>query len=190
VRRTTVVQRGLGWSAVLLVALLSALAGAIGTWYGGPWLRRGALVVTSEPSGAEIALDGLPTGQRTPAVVEGVAVHLPHEVTLSGPRFRPTAVPVKPEPGRMTLRVHAQLGSAIGSIEVESTPPGASVQLDGQPAGVTPVTIAEVRLDQRHRIDLKLAGFEIDQVVVLPEKDGTHFERTLTPVSPAAVRVR
>jgi serine/threonine protein kinase len=186
VRRPVVVRRGLAWSVVILLALASAAAGAAGAWFAGPWLRRGALVVTSEPSGAEITLDGAPTGQRTPAVIEGVAVQQPHELVLSGPRLRPTPVAVKPEPGRLSLRVHAQLGSAIGAIEVVSTPPGAMVLIDDQPVGLTPVTVNEVRLDQRHRIDLKLAGYEIDQVVVLPEKDGTVFRRTLTPIAPAA----
>ena len=41
-----------------------------------------------------------------------------------------------------------------------------------------------VRLDERHRIDLRLAGYEIDQVVVLPEKDGTKVHRTLTAILP------
>jgi hypothetical protein len=184
VRRQVVVHRGATWSLVSMVALAAALAGAGAAWFGSPYLRRGALVVTSEPSGAEISLDGSPTGQRTPAVLENVVVTRPHEVVLGGPRLRSTTVTVKPEPGRLSLRVHALVGSSIGAIEVESDPSGAEVRLDDRPAGVTPVTIGEVRLDQRHRIDLKLAGYEIDQVVVLPEKDGTHFQRTLTPAAP------
>ena len=147
-------------------------------------------MVTSEPSGAEIALDGAPTGQRTPAVIEDVAVNQPHEVVLSGPRLRATPVTVRPEPGRLSLRVHAQLASAIGSIQVVTEPPGAEVRIDDRPAGLTPVTIGEVQLDQRHRLDLKLGGYEIDQVVVLPEKDGTQVKRTLVPVSPAAPKVK
>ena len=190
VRRPVVVHRGAAWSMVVLLALLSAAAGAGGAWFATPYLQRGALVVTSEPSGAEISLDGTPTGQLTPAVLENVAVEQPHELILSGPRLRPTAVAVLPEPGRLTLRAHARLGSAVGTIEVVSTPPGAEVRLDGQSIGVTPVTIREIRLDQRHRIDLKLAGHEIDQVVVLPEKDGTRYERTLTPSSPGSPRGR
>ncbi len=146
--------------------------------------------MTSEPSGAEIALDGVPTGQRTPAVLEDVEVQRPHEVLLSGPRLRPTPVVVVPEPGRLSLRVHAQLGSAFGTIEVVSAPPGAEVRLDDRPVGVTPIAIREIRLDQRHRIDLKLPGYEIDQVVVLPEKDGTRFERKLTPASPGGPKGR
>ena len=57
-RRPVVVRRGVAWSAVALVALISAAGGAGGLWFGMPYLRRGALVVTSEPTGAEISLDG------------------------------------------------------------------------------------------------------------------------------------
>jgi hypothetical protein len=189
-RRPLVVRRGPAWSTVALLATLSAAAGAAAAWFGTPYLRHGALVVTSEPSGAEIAVDGVPTGQRTPAVIEDIPIQLPHEVVLSGPRLRPTPVAVKPEPGRMALRVHALLGAAFGTIEVSSHPPGAQVLFDDRPVGQTPVTVAEVRLDQRHRIDLKLGGYEIDQVVVLPERDGTRVSRTLTPASPGGAKGR
>jgi eukaryotic-like serine/threonine-protein kinase len=187
-RRPVMVRRGVAWSAVALVALISAAGGAGGIWFGMPYLRRGSLVVTSEPTGAEISLDGMPTGQRTPAVIEDVEVQQLHELILSGPRLRPTSVAVRPEPGRMTLRAHAQLESAVGVIEVASDPAGAEVRFDDHPVGVTPITIGDVRLDQRHRIDLKLGGYEIDQVVVLPEKDGTHFKRRLTPAAPGRTK--
>ena len=88
------------------------------------------------------------------------------------------AVPV--EPGKLVARVHARLDSSIGAITVESEPAGASVVVDDRPAGTTPLTIRELRLDRRHRIDLVLAGYEIDQFVVLPEKDGQRFVRRLS----------
>ena len=37
----------------------------------------------------------------------------------------------------MTLRVHALLGSAFGTLEISSQPPGAEVSFDGRPVGVT-----------------------------------------------------
>ena len=63
-------------------------------------------------------------------------------------------------------------------------------RLDGRDVGVTPLAIPGVRLDERHRIDLKLAGHEIDQVVVLPEKDGALVRRALTPVVPAGRKLQ
>jgi hypothetical protein len=36
-------------------------------------------------------------------------------------------------------------------------------------------------VDERHRIDLSLPGHDVDQFVVLPEKDGDRFVRKLVP---------
>ena len=42
---------------------------------------------------------------------------------------------------------------------------------------------AGVRIDQPHRLDVALPGFELDQFVVVPEKDGSRFRRKLQPKS-------
>ena len=63
-----------------------------------------------------------------------------------------------PNLGRLVRRLHADLPGVLGSIVVESRPPGAQVQIDDEPAGVTPLTIPNIRLDQRHRVDLALIG--------------------------------
>jgi hypothetical protein len=112
--------------------------------------------------------------------VEGVLLSRKHQVTLSGPGLRDVTVPVPVSPGKLVARVHARLQSTLGAIRVESDPPGAAILFDEKPAGTTPATIREVRLDERHRVDLVLAGYEIDQFVVLPEKDGQRYVRRLS----------
>ncbi len=183
--RAVVVQRGARAGTVVLVALVAALAGAAGAWFGAPWLRHGVLLVTSDPPGAAVALDGLPTGQRTPAALEDVPLSRPHQVTLTGPALKEATLPVAPAPGRLVATVHARLASTLGALTVESVPPGAEVRLDDKVVGTTPVTIPGVSLDQRHRIDLSLRGHELDQVVVLPEKDGTTVRRRLSAAEAA-----
>ena len=105
----------------------------------------------------------------------------PHVVTLSGPRLRSTSIRVDPRPGELLRRVEATLPTAMGSIKIESEPSGAEVRVDDRPAGTTPLTLGNVRLDERHRVDLVLPGYEIDQFVVLPEMDGRRFVRRLAP---------
>jgi hypothetical protein len=173
-----------------VAAVLGAAAGGAAAWLGAPWVRPGVVLVTSDPAGVEVALDGQPSGQRTPAALEGVLLSRPHEVTLSGQGLKAVTVPLPPAPGRLTARVHARLGSTLGTLTVESQPPGAEVRLDDRAVGVTPLAIPGVRLDERHRVDLKLAGHEIDQVVVLPEKDGALVRRVLTPVVPAGRKLQ
>jgi hypothetical protein len=89
-----------------------------------------------------------------------------------------------PRPGELVARVHLKVESTLGTLTVESVPPGAEVALDDKPAGRTPAVIPGIRLDQRHRVDLTLPGHEIDQFVVLPEKDGVRFTRRLSKLDP------
>ncbi len=179
-----VVRRGIpaGWAVV--VGLLLAAGGVAGYHFGAPWLRPGVVVVTSEPAGLEVTLDGQKTGQLTPAVLEGILLSRRHTVAVAGAGVRAASAQTALRPGELVARVHLKVESTIGVITVESLPPGAEIVLDDRPAGRTPATLSGVRLDQRHRVDLVLPGHDIDQFVVLPEKDGVRFTRRLTKLDP------
>jgi hypothetical protein len=174
-----VLKSGIRLSTAFLVGLVVAVAGAAGLHYAQTWLRPGVVLVTSEPAGADVLLDGARTGQVTPAALEGVRLAEPHEVALSGAAVRGVTLSIRGRPGQLVARVHATLENALGDVTITSEPPGAQVRLDGKPAGTAPVTLRGLRVDERHRIDLVLEGHEIDQFVVLPEKDGTRFTRRL-----------
>ncbi len=175
-----IVHRGVRLRTAVLVGLALAAAGSAAFHFGAPWLRPGVVLVTSEPPGLEVTFDGQKTAQLTPAVIEGVFLAQPHTVTVGGARVKEVSAPVPLQPGKLVARVHVRLESTLGAISVESLPPGAEILLDGRSAGLTPTTVDGVRIDQRHRIDLVLAGHEIDQFVVLPEKDGRRYVRRLT----------
>ncbi|MFY3746115.1 serine/threonine-protein kinase [Anaeromyxobacter sp. Red801] len=172
-------REGIRLRTAVLVGLVLAVGGAAGLHYAETWLRTGVLVVTSEPPGAEITLDGVRSGATTPAVLEGLVLSRPHQVALDGPGVRAVTMDLAPVPGTLVRRVHARLETALGAVTIESEPAGAEVRLDGRVVGRAPVTVLGVRLDERHRVDLTLPGHEIDQFVVLPEKDGTRFTRKL-----------
>jgi hypothetical protein len=177
-RPRTVVRDGVRLSTAILVGFLLAVAGAAGLHLGEIWYRPGLLVVTSDPAGARVTLDGKAAGV-TPLVVEEVWLSRPHEVTLEAPGSKPSTLTVEPRAGRAYRRIHAALENAMGSMRVESEPAGADVRFDDHHVGTTPVTVPGVKLDERHRIDLTLAGYEVDQFVVLPEKDGNRVVRRL-----------
>jgi hypothetical protein len=179
-----IVHRGVKLRWAVLVGLVLAVAGAAGFHLGAPWLRPGVVVVTSDPQGLEVTLDGQRTGQLTPAVLDNVLLSRPHAVSVSGQAVREVGAQLTPRPGELVARVHLKVESTIGSLTVESVPPGAEIALDDKPAGRTPAVIPGVRLDQRHRVDLTLPGHEIDQFVVLPEKDGIRFARRLSKLEP------
>jgi len=189
-RPRTVVRAGVRLSTAILVGFLVALAGAAGLHLAEIWIRPGLLVVTSEPAGADVSLDGNRIGV-TPAVVEGVWLSRPHELLLEAPRTKPRTLTIEPEPGKAYRRIHVRLENAMGSLRLESDPAGAEVRLDDRTVGVTPLTVQGVKMDERHRVDLRLAGYEVDQFVVLPERDGNRVVRRLArstakPVTPAS----
>jgi hypothetical protein len=181
-----IVHRGVPLRWAVLVGLLLAAAGVAGYHFGAPWLRPGVVVVTSDPQGLDVTLDGQKTGQVTPAVLDRVLLSRPHAVAVSGTGVRAASAQTAPRAGELVARVHLRVESTLGALTVESIPPGADVTLDDKPAGRTPAVLAGVRLDQRHRIDLALPGFDIDQFIVLPEKDGVRFTRRLTRLDPKA----
>ena len=183
-------RRGVSPARAAALAVLVGLAAAGGTWAAGAWWRTGALIVTSDPPGAQVTVDGQPAGSGTPVVLEDVAPARRLSVVVSARDRKPVTVPVPAEPGRLVRRVHAELPSALGRLTIESEPPGARVRVDDRAAGVTPLTVADVRLDERHRIDLLLPGHELDQVVVLPEVDGQRVFRRLAPTADPAARPR
>ena len=179
-----IVHRGVRTWAAAILALVFAAGGAAAVHFGAPWLRPGVVLVTSDPAGLEVSLDGLRTGQHTPAALENVILSQPHAVAVAGPSVKEVSAPVVARPGVLVARVHLKVESSVGTLVIESVPSGAQVSVDDRPAGKTPATLADLRLDQRHRIDLVLAGHEIDQFVVLPEKDGVRFTRRLSRAEP------
>jgi hypothetical protein len=172
--------RGRAWLTASLAAMVLALVAA-GALAGHRWIHSGVLVLTSDPPGARVSIDGQLLASPTPVTVEGVDLSRSLQVVFSSKDRKSVTVPVEPSLDGLVRRLHADLAGVVGSIVVESSPPGAQVQIDDQPAGVTPLTIPNVRLDQRHRVDVALVGHELDQFVVLPEKDGRRFSRVLSP---------
>jgi hypothetical protein len=170
------------WPGALALALAAA-AGAGGTWALGRARAEGVLLVTSEPPGASVTLDGEAVAGTTPLVIERLLLSGPHVVRVSAPDRLATTLEV-PAEQRPFRRLHARLEESLVTVRIESAPTGAAVRLDGRPAGATPLAV-RVRADERHRFDLSLPGHELDQFIVLPERDGTHFQRALTGIPPA-----
>jgi eukaryotic-like serine/threonine-protein kinase len=178
-RPPTVIRQGFRFGTLLVACLFFAGAGAAGVWYGRPWVEPGVVVVTSEPTGADVTLDGASTGVVTPAVLEDVVLARPHQLALAGAGVRAQTLDLQPAPGAVVRRVHMKLETALGALTVRSDPPGAEVRLDERVVGNTPVTVPGIRMDERHRVDLTLAGYEMDQFTVIPEQDGADVVRRL-----------
>ena len=73
-----------------------------------------------------------------------MAVDGPHELYLSHPRFRPLQMEIDVEGMRVAQQFSAELEPAWANISVNTVPEGATVLVDGEPAGTTPAMIARV----------------------------------------------
>ncbi len=169
------VSLGAATFAVLVVASLAAA----GAWWAAATMTPGVLVVTSDPAGAQVSVNGRTFEQTTPAVIEAFPSSQTLSVTVTAPDHKPLTVPVDGSFHRLVRRVSVDLPDAIGKLEIVSEPAGARVRFDGAVVGVTPVTLPRVRTDERHRIALELPGYELDEAIVLPEVDGPRVSRKL-----------
>lgn len=115
--------------------------------------RQGTLQVTTAPAGATVILDGKELG-KTPlsptATVEGE-----HTLKLLLDRYDEAERRVMVTEGGLR-KVSVTLTPKLGSLQIASNPPGASITVDGKPSGTTPATLTGVALG-KHNILMSLA---------------------------------
>lgn len=125
----------------------------------------GSLLVTSSPPGASVNLDGGDKGT-TPVTIPQVKAGS-HTLTLKKPGYEDAVRTVMVSGGAeaqvaVTLVLQGQqasgTGTGTGTLIVRSTPEGASVYLNGEKLGTTPVTVRNVKAGT-HRFLLTLQGY-------------------------------
>ena len=116
---------------------------------------NGQLRVVSTPSGAEVAVDGKPAGT-TPITLPEMAPGA-HTVLFTKSGYRNESRNVEVERGKRA-QVNAVLVSSTATVNVNSTPVGASVVIDGSDTGK--LTPAQVQVAEgSHKVTLKLQGW-------------------------------
>lgn len=103
---------------------------------------RGLLLVTSEPAGCDLSVDGLSLGE-TPRLVTSLGVGGVHRLTLQKAGYLPQKLEVRFD-GRVPVARHVKMVSDSGALKVTSEPAGAEVRINGEVAGVTPLELANV----------------------------------------------
>ncbi|MBD3286395.1 PEGA domain-containing protein [candidate division WOR-3 bacterium] len=131
----------------------------------------GDLAVNSTPAGATIWLNDTTTNQTTNHVFTTIEVGTYDvKLVLDGYADYTETVEVK---ANETVTVDAQLQTGQGSIQVNSTPDGAAITLDGESTGeVTDALIEDVESGE-HTVELSLAGFADTSVSVTVPVDET-----------------
>jgi len=104
-----------------------------------PRVREGSIAVLSEPGGSSVYLDGRLVGQ-TPFERKNLpAKSYKVRVTKEGCEDWEKEVDVEAE---KKTEVYAELKAKEGTLEIQSTPPGAKVWLNGKEMGATPLSLS------------------------------------------------
>jgi hypothetical protein len=116
------------------------------------------LRVDSEPPGGEILLDGQLRG-KTPADLRLLGSH-PRFLAISKAGYESVGDSVVFEPGEGVVDRFYPLKELVGALSITTSPPNASVLVDGEPSGLrTPCVLEDLSAARSHRIGLELPGY-------------------------------
>ena len=115
----------------------------------------GTLVVSSEPEQADVFLGSENIG-RTPLTVEPMQGS--YKLTLSRKGWKPVTVPIKIEASRTTRLPPFLMARIDGTLDLKTNPSGATVAIDGQFRGRTPLTLPLVS-GKSYKLDLTKQGY-------------------------------
>ncbi|HUO67602.1 MAG TPA: PEGA domain-containing protein [Gammaproteobacteria bacterium] len=126
-------------------------------------LADGRVDIVSNPPEANVSIDGEFRG-RSPLTVK-LAPGKAHELTLTKPGYETAtqSLSIAADSGRkLTIDLVAQ----YGEVQVESTPVGADVWVDGERRAATPVTLSLTGVS--HEVEIRRTGFANAQQRVTP----------------------
>jgi hypothetical protein len=148
---------------------------------------EGVLEVVSQPPGAEVLIDGDRWG-RTPLRIYGQLQVGKHQIRLDHPRFEAVEEPLIVVPGN-TLRIEKILVRATGGLRVITSPPNASVFLDGKPMGGSPTEAVPVEAGKKMRLVISHADAEkMSQEVEVGKGEVRELNLSL-PLKPAYLSI-
>jgi hypothetical protein len=129
----------------------------------------GDLAVRTRPVGAIVEIDGAAKGTTgaEPLVIGGLEVGQKYKVEARREGFRQAVEIVTPRSGTTPLELVLQPLAA--TLVVTTVPTGATLFVDGDEAGVTPVALAELEPGSEHAVRLTKPGYEdLEQSVTVP----------------------
>lgn len=118
--------------------------------------EKGILLVTSEPEGCAVFIDGLAVGE-TPRLVTTLATGRKHRLELRKTGYQTRMAEIKFD-GRRPLVKHERLLIDSGEVTIVSDPAGANIVVDGIERGVTPLTVSGISRGKM-RVRLSMAGY-------------------------------
>jgi hypothetical protein len=135
---------------------------------------HGLLKIESNPAGADILIDGFPTGKTTPQTFSQVSAGL-HRVSVSKPGHYPSdeivTVPITSDNTSVQRLFYSLENYGEGTIVVDSIPAGGGIYLNGWATGeVAPHTFDHLKIGFYEVIVSRGEKPWIDQVELTPDK--------------------
>jgi hypothetical protein len=140
--------------------------------------------VTSTPPGAEIIIDDTNVLGATPQRIE-LPCGGPTEVVIRKARMVSVTRTVTPTPEGVTVKV--ALARLTFLVKVSSTPPGATVTVNGRSLGVTPTTV-KVPAFEASTLAIAKDGYAPETEKVAPKASGTAVHTVLKKLDPRKPR--
>lgn len=139
----------------------------------------GLVLVHSDPSDADIVIDGAHRG-KTPALLTDLPFGK-YRIQLSKTGYRTREAELTVD-GRTPKLVNFSLTSDTAALRIATSPPGATLRINGLDRGTTPVRVANIPEGQAS-IDLNMAGFHpYKDTVRLMAGDDRELSVTLQPI--------
>lgn len=134
---------------------------------------QGNLVISSEPAGALVLLDGEQVGV-TPLELKNIPAGR-HTVTLRKEGFKVYQTTVEVEAHRLA-EINAKLEPEVATVHIQTKPPKAEVFFDGKFVGQSPLTLQNVRVGE-HEVMVRLKGYRPQKrkVVIAPGEQRVGF---------------
>ncbi|MCY3542323.1 MAG: SUMF1/EgtB/PvdO family nonheme iron enzyme [Gammaproteobacteria bacterium] len=125
----------------------------------------GDITIPTQPEGATVLVDGQPSGFTTPGPVEILAGE--HEISVKLQGYASWKDLIFVEAGEQRTLDSVQLHPVQGTISIVSSPPSASVTINGEFKGTTPLPDIEVEPNEDVQVEVLLAGYHVDKRTIL-----------------------
>lgn len=121
--------------------------------------RIGGVRVVFNPADAAVHLNGELAGTGSPVVLEGLALNQEHQLRLSRDGYETLYFPVRLDSAD-PLEVQLDLAEALelGVINIRSRPSGASIRINDEELGETPLEALELPANQTYTIEVRRSG--------------------------------
>lgn len=125
-----------------------------------PYAPIGSVRVVYEPADAVVFVNGEWRGNTSPLLVESLALNREHEIRLERESFETLRLPVTLDNDEV-LDLQVELAEALdlGRFIITSTPEGATVTLNGEEIGETPLDPLELPANQTYTIEVERRGY-------------------------------